>query len=267
MLNILFIGDINGRIGRLAAKKLVPKLRKRHAADLVIANAENAAHGSGITDKTIEELLEAKVDLFTMGDHSFDRHKNLDVYKKFPVIRPANYSPALKEGEGFKITAAGGHNTAVINLIGRVFMKNDHECPFHKLDEILDKISLLKENISAIIIDVHGECTSEKAALYHYANGRVSAVLGTHTHVMTRDEAVSAKGTAFITDIGMVGAADECIGVGKEGIIKTYRTQIRYPHVIPEKGKALFNAVLLKVNPRTRKAQSIKPIIEHVNIK
>lgn len=144
-------------------------------------------------------------------------------------------------------------------------MKMDYDCPFAKIDEILANFT--NQKLSAIIIDIHAEATSEKVALKHYVNGKVSAVLGTHTHVMTADERISKKGTAFITDVGMVGAHDECIGLDKEGIIKTFTTQIKYPHVLPEKGKAIFNSVLLKIDPKNGKTKNIKPITKYIDIK
>ncbi len=263
-MKILLIGDINGKIGRLAVAKILPKIKKRENPDLIIANADNAAHGNGVTESSLKELVGAGVDYFTNGDHAFDRLKQLSVYDKFPIIRPANYSPRAP-GKGFAIINFKKKKILLINLIGRTFMKNDYECPFHKIDEILAKFA--KQNLSGIIIDVHAEATSEKITLGHYVDGRVSAVVGTHTHVMTADHKITDQGTAYITDIGMVGADEECIGVDKENIIKTFLTQIKYPHVIPEKGSAIFNAVLIDINTKSTKAKSIKPIIEFVNIK
>ena len=263
-MKILFIGDINGKIGRRAVNKILPKLKKKLKPDLVIANAENSAHGSGVTENIIEELQAAGVDWMTTGDHAFTKAGKFDIYNKYPIIRPANFSPNVP-GKGYALASIKGKDVLLINLIGRVFMKADYECPFQELDKILANFA--KQNLSAIIVDIHAETTSEKVCIGHYADGRVSAVLGTHTHIMTADQKVSKKGTAYITDVGMIGLADGSLGLDKEGIIKTFLTQIKQPHVIPEKGKAIFNAVLVNVNPKTRKATSIKPIIEFVNIK
>jgi len=263
-MKILLIGDINGKIGRQAVAKILPKIKKREKPDLIIANADNVAHGSGVTENTLKELIDAGVDYFTNGDHAFRNLKQLAVYDKFPIIRPANYSPQAP-GKGFTIVNQGKNKILLINLIGRTYMKNDYECPFHKIDEILAKFA--KQNLSAIIIDVHAEATSEKISLSHYVDGRVSAVIGTHTHVMTADHKITENGTATITDVGMTGAADGSLGIDFEGIIKTFLTQIKYPHVIPEKGKAIFNAVLINIDVKSTKAKSIKPIIEFVNIK
>jgi len=264
MLKVLFIADINGKIGRKTIQKLLPKLKKEFKPNLIIANADNVAHGNGITEKSLTELIEAGIDYFTNGDHCFDRVKQIDCYEKMPIIRPANYSPTAA-GQGYHILTVGKNKILLINLVGRVFMKSDYECPFKKLDEILAMFA--KKSLSAIIIDIHAEATSEKLALGYCVDGKVSAVLGTHTHIMTADHEISDKGMAYITDVGMVGAANECLGVDKENIIKTFLTQIKYPHVIPERGKAIFNAVLLTINTKTAKATAIKPITKFVNIK
>lgn len=265
MLNILFIGDINGKIGRATVKKVLPKLKKELALDLVVANAENAAHGAGITETIIKELIATGIDYFTTGDHAFDA-KQPEVFMKYPILRPANYSQEAP-GQGCAIFNIKGYNILLINLIGQVFMSLNHDNPFHKLNEILANTALPGDKLSAIIIDIHAEATSEKVAIKYYADGRASAVLGTHTHIMTADPEITDKGTAYITDVGMVGAADGCLGVEKEGIIKTFLTQIKEPHVIPEKGRTIFNAIYLAIDPKTTKAKTIKPIIKYIDIK
>lgn len=295
-LNILFIGDIVGKIGRETIKIILPKLKKELKPDLVIANAENIAHGSGVSAKTLKEVMATGVDYFTGGDHAFKRQKENKVYDELPIIRPANFAKDVP-GKGYAIIKAGKHDVLLINLIGRVFMDMAYDCPFHKLNEILAE-NLLEKNLprslsdknsennknkvvleqslqnickvwgfSAIIIDIHAEATSEKAALGHYADGRVSAILGTHTHVLTADHKITEKGTAYITDTGMIGFADGCIGVEKEGIIKTFLTQIKNKHKIPETGRAVLNGVFIEIDEKTGKAKNIKPIIKHINIK
>lgn len=266
MLKILFIGDISGKIGRETVNKILPKLKRDLKPDLVIANAENIAHGTGVTEKTLKEVMEAGIDWFTCGDHSFDREKEFDVYDNLPILRPANFPPN-SPGSGYKVIKINKHKILLINLVGRVFMHMDYDCPFRKLDEILSDKSLDKKKLSAIIVDIHAEATSEKNALGHFADGRVSAVLGTHTHIMTADHKVTENGTAYITDTGMVGAADECIGVDKENIIKMFLTQIKQKHVILEKGRAIFNAALITIDSKTKKATEIKPITKYVEIK
>lgn len=266
MLNILFIGDIVGKIGRKTITKLLPALKKEYKIDFVIANAENSAHGSGVTENIIIELMDAGVDFFTTGDHAFQNKKDLEVFHKYPITCPANFSPRITDG-GYKIVKLKKQNILIINLIGRVFMHQNHECPFNKINEILANKSLPHNNISAIIIDIHAETTSEKINLLHYLNGRVSAVLGTHTHVMTADHQISRKGTAFITDVGMTGSAGESLGISHQGTLKTFLTQIKQPHVIPEKGPAQLNAVIIEVNTKSKKANKIKPIIKKINIR
>ncbi len=265
MLNILFIGDISGKIGRKTVQKVLPGLRKKLKPDLIIANAENIAHGTGVTEKTLKEVMEYGVDWFTCGDHSFKREKENDVFNNLPIIRPANF-PDKSPGNGYTIIKVNSYNILLINLIGRVFMHMDYDCPFRKVDKILKENNLDKKNISAIIIDIHAEATSEKIALKHYLDGKVSALLGTHTHVMTADNEITKKGTAYISDVGMTGFADGCIGIEKENIIKTFLTQIKSKHNIPDEGRAIFNAVSLTINPKTGKTTEIKPIIKFVKI-
>lgn len=266
MLKILFIGDIVGKIGRQSTAEILPKLRKELKLDLVIANAENLAHGKGLTEPTLKEMMAAGVDWFTSGDHAFDNVKYLDIFdRELPVLRPANFPPNVP-GQGHALISLKGHKILLINLIGRVFMSSDYDCPFRKIEEILALQSLATEKLSGIIVDIHAEATSEKVALGRFLDGKVSAVIGTHTHVMTADESISEKGTACLTDTGMVGLADGVIGVDKENIIRGFLTQLKFPHVIPESGPATFNATLLAIDPKTAKTEKIERIIKNINI-
>ncbi len=265
MLKVLFIGDIVGKIGRQTVAKVLPKLKKEKKIDIVIANAENSAHGSGITERIVEELEKYGVDYFTMGDHALRRKNQAGLYNLSNIIRPANFPPGVN-GQGYTLIPFKNKNILLINLIGRVFMKSHYDCPFRKLDEILANVDLQANNIFAIIIDIHAEATSEKIALKHYADGRVGAVLGTHTHVKTADEQISDKGTAFITDVGMVGASDSSLGIAKEGVIRTFLSQIKETHVIPKSGKAIFNSVLLTINTKSTETTAIKSITKHIII-
>ncbi|MBI4778836.1 YmdB family metallophosphoesterase [Candidatus Falkowbacteria bacterium] len=266
MLSILFIGEANGKIGRRAIQEILPGLKKELKPDLVILNADNVAHGNGVSEATIKEMLAIGVDAFTGGDHCFGNIGWLNLYNSdLPLLRPANYSKTAP-GKGFMvIELKNKHKILLISLVGQVSMLMDHDNPFHKVDEILS--NLANNNLSAIIIDMHAEATSEKVALSHYLDGRASAILGTHTHVMTADARISKSGTALITDVGMTGFADGVLGVDKEGIIKTFLTQIKTSHVIPENGRAVFNAVFLQIDPKTKKAINIKPITKYINIK
>ena len=259
MIKIIFLGDIVGKIGRQTVTKNLPALKKKFKPDLVIANAENIAHGSGVTAATLTEMKEVGIDWFTTGDHAFTKTKTLDdIYGgDWPILRPANYSQGVP-GRGETLIEIGKHKILLINLIGRVFMKMDYDCPFRKLDEIMAAHS--KKNLSAIIVELHAEATSEKYALKHYVDGRISALLGSHTHVLTADQQITGKGTAFISDIGMTGFAGGVIGIDKENIIKTFLTQIKSPNVLPEKGEIILNGVLLTINSKNEKTTDIKPI-------
>ncbi|KKR19780.1 MAG: hypothetical protein UT48_C0032G0013 [Parcubacteria group bacterium GW2011_GWE2_39_37] len=267
MLKILFFGDINGKIGRKALKKALPQMKKEFKPDVIIANAENAAHGKGITEATIVELMEAGVEFFTLGDHAFDRETQAEQIftKGLPVVRPANF-PTEVPGKGYSVIKKGKHKILVINLLGRVFMSMDYNCPFREIEAILAVENLASENLSAIIVDIHAEATSEKIAMGYYLDGKVSAVLGTHTHVMTNDAKITESGTAYITDVGMVGASDGVLGVKKEDIIKTFLTQVKYKHEIPESGPAMLNGVLVTIDEKSKKAIEIKSIIKNINI-
>lgn len=264
-LKILFFGDISGRIGRKAIAKILPALRKKLDPDLVIANVENIAHGLGVTAKTLQEISDAGVDFFTSGDHIFDKREAIEILerKDTNLLRPANYPPGVP-GVGAKLFEIGTKQVLVINLMGRVFLKNQYDCPFRKADEILEEYK--NENLAAVIVDFHAEATSEKNGLAQYLNGRASAVLGTHTHVGTDDWQILDGGTAFVTDVGMVGAKDSILGVQKEGIIKTFLTQISEVHEIPEEGVCLVNAIYLEIDPKTKRAKKIKKVREEVKI-
>lgn len=264
MLKILFIGDIVGYIGREATKKILPKLKRQHKPDLIIANVENLAHGKGVTENTLKEMTETGIDYFTSGNHVFAKKEAEKILAddKFNILRPINYPPSVP-GIGEKVINIGKKNILLLNLMGRVFMQETLDCPFRKFDDIIKK----KENIGGIIVDFHAEATSEKKAFAYYADGKVSAVLGTHTHVQTADEQISQKGTAFITDIGMVGAKESILGAKKEEPLKTFLTQINYPHELPRQGECIFNAVLVMINTRKKIATSIKRIREVVEIK
>lgn len=264
-LKIIFFGDVSGKIGRRAVTKILPELKKKYKPDLVLANAENLAHGVGTTEKTLSELTLAGVDFFTSGDHAFDKKEAIEILerKDSPLLRPANYPPGVP-GSGAKVLEIGTKKVLVINLLGRVFMKNQYDCPFRKADEIL--LEHKDDNLAAVLVDFHAEATSEKNGLAQYLDGRVSAVLGTHTHVGTDDWQIMPGGTAYATDVGMVGAKDSILGVDKKGIIRNFLTQISEAHEIPEEGVCLVNAVYMEIDPRTKRAKKIKKIKEEIKI-
>lgn len=271
-IKILFFGDIVGKIGRKAIQKALPELKEKYQPDLVLANVENLAHGKGVTEKTLNEILEAGIDVFTSGNHITKKGEYGKILsdEKFPLIRPANYPPAVP-GRGyikFKIrnpkSEIRNRYVYIVNLIGRVFMHENFDCPFRKFDELKKLLKLKKNDI--IIIDFHAEATSEKNAFAYYVDGQVSCVLGTHTHVPTADEKIIANGTGYISDIGMVGALDSIIGVKKEIVIEQFLTQINQKHEFPETGLTEVDAVFVEIEEKTGKCISIKRIKKEVII-
>ncbi len=262
---ILFFGDIIGKLGRRAIQKVLPELKKEYQPDLVMANVENLAHGKGVTEKTLAEMLAAGIDIFTSGNHVTKKGEYGKILsdEKFPLIRPANYPPAVP-GRGYIKLKIKNKNVFVTNLIGRVFMHENFDCPFRKFDELKKLLKLKKNDI--IIIDFHAEATSEKNAFAQYVDGQVSAVLGTHTHVPTADGKILPAGTGYISDIGMVGALDSIIGVKKEIVIEQFLTQINQKHEFPETGLTEMDAVLVEIDEKTGKCVSIKRIKKEVTI-
>jgi len=250
---ILAIGDIVGRPGRRAVSQLLPGLRQQYGLDLVIANGENAAGGIGLTLSTARELLDAGVDVITSGNHIWAQKEIIPYLDgEMPIIRPLNY-PAVVPGKGY--IAIG--QVAVVNLMGRTFIGN-FDCPFRAMDQLLSE---LEQQI--IIVDFHAEATSEKVAMGRYLDGRVSAVLGTHTHVGTIDAQLLPHGTAYVTDIGMTGPIDSVIGDDAEAVIQRFLTGI--PHRLSVgKGKTAFNAIMVKVDDDSGKALSIDRIYQEV---
>ena len=262
-MNILFIGDIFGRPGRETVKKLLPEYRKKYEINLVIANAENMHHGKGVEETQLKELQMAGVDFFTSGNHVWHEKSiipRLDD-KKFPLIRPANYPPGAP-GRGHHIIETSlMKKVLVINLMGRVFMPMHLDCPFRTADKILKEYE--HENFAAIFVDFHAETTSEKMALGHYLDGRVSAVIGTHTHVPTFDARVLAGGTAFQSDVGFTGPIDSVIGLEKTSIIKNFLTQVPIKHEVAD-GETVFNALKIEIDENTRKAVSVEQIQKYL---
>lgn len=264
-MKILFFGDIVGKIGRKAIKQVLPELRKEYQPDLIMANVENLAHGKGVTEKTLQEMLDAGINVFTSGNHVTKKGEYGKILedKKFPLVRPANYPPSVPGREYLKIKVKN-KNVYIINLLGRVFFQEDFDCPFRKFDELKKLLKLKKNDI--IIIDFHAEATSEKNAFAWYVDGRASCVIGTHTHVPTADEKILPGGTGYITDIGMVGPRDSILGVKKDIIIESFLTQINQLHELPEKGEVEVNAVLLEVDEKSGKCLSLKRIQRTIDI-
>ena len=266
-MKILFFGDIVGRIGRQAIQKVLPELRQEFKPDLVLANVENLAHGKGVTHDTLQEMKEAGVDVFTSGNHIFRKGGYEEILNgdEFALIRPANYPPDTL-GKGFITLEVKGVRVAVINLMGRIFFQEGLDDPFRKLDEILENLKSEISNLKLIIIDWHAEATSEKMALGWYGDGRVSAVLGSHTHVPTADTRILPKGTGFVSDMGMVGARDSILGVEIEGPIAKMKTQLGQKFEIPETGVVQVNSVYLEISEESGKTLTIERVDREIEI-
>lgn len=255
-MRILVIGDVIGRPGRRAVRHLVPGLRHDMQLDLVIANGENAAGGKGLTPETADELLGSGVDVITSGNHIWAQREVLPLLDDgSPIIRPLNFAPGVP-GRG----SVQRRNVLVVNLIGRTFM-GDADCPFRAMDQLLDGLTGKPE---AIVVDFHAEATSEKQAMGRYLDGRVSAVVGTHTHVGTIDARVLSKGTACVTDIGMVGPSDSVIGDNTQEVLHRFLTHMPR-RLSVAKGPVVFNSVLVETDPETGRATKITRVDREVD--
>ncbi len=254
-VTILFVGDIVGRPGRRILSRLLPDLRKEVGAHLVIANGENSAGGSGITRETLGDILAAGVDVVTGGNHTWQAKEAYALLDSEPrLLRPANYPPGTPgRGAGvFEAPGAGAVRVAVLNLEGRVFMQ-----PLRSPFEVgAEEVERLRRETPIIIVDMHAEATSEKAALAWYLDGRVSAVVGTHTHVQTADERILPQGTAFITDAGMTGPRDSIIGMEREGVLQRFLTLLPTRFEVAS-GPAQLNGVVVDVDAETGRALRI----------
>jgi len=250
-LRILAIGDIIGKPGRKAVEEILPGLYSEYNIDLVIGNGENVAGGLGVTPSTARELFDSGIDVITTGNHIW-AHKEIipDLDSELALLRPLNYPPT-NPGRGYLLK----NNVLIVNLVGRVFIGN-FDCPFRAMDQLLAEF---EHKSIPIIVDFHAEATSEKVAMGKYLDGRVSAVLGTHTHVGTIDAHILPRGTAYVTDIGMVGPIDSVIGVDPDSAINGFLTQIPR-RLSAGKGKANFDAILVEVDENTGKAVDIQRI-------
>lgn len=257
-MKILFIGDIVGSPGRRAVKEIIPRIKKREKIEFVIANAENAAGGSGITPKIAKELLDADIGMITSGDHIWKRKEIIELLDQYSnILRPANYPPGAPGLGAYVAKSKKGNMVGAINLVGRVFMEAV-ECPFRKVQEEIDQ---MKKETNVIIVDLHAEATSEKIAMGWYLDGLVSAVIGTHTHVQTADERILPQGTAYITDVGMTGPHDSVIGRRKEQILTRFITQLPTRFEMAEDDVQL-NGAILDIDEKTGRAKSIKRVQE-----
>ncbi len=253
---ILTIGDVIGSPGRRAIKALLPGIKEQYRVELTIANGENIAGGLGMTSATADELLGAGVDILTSGNHIWAQKEIIPYLdSEMPILRPLNYPPGVP-GRGYTMF---GNQALVINLIGRTFIGN-FDCPFRAMDKLLDE---LEPRPKVIIIDFHAEATSEKMALGRYLDGRVSAVLGSHTHVGTIDAQLLPGGTAYVTDIGMTGPIDSVIGDDTEAVVQRFLTIISHRLAVA-KGNVMFNGILVEVDDDSGRATSIQRICKEL---
>ncbi|MBI4139283.1 YmdB family metallophosphoesterase [Candidatus Uhrbacteria bacterium] len=266
-LKILFFGDVVGAIGRNALASVLPGLKDRLAPDLVIANAENLSHGAGVTEKTLLELSAAGVDLFTGGNHSWNNPLGVPLFDDPAwadlLIVPTNYGDA-KNGRNWIIRRVGDTDVLIANLMGRLFTHPDTRSPFTSLDLLLTQQRIRDTKVR--IVDFHAEATAEKEAFGHFADGRVSAVFGTHTHVATADAKILPGGTAYITDIGRCGAEDSVIGYEKKTAIKAFLDEGSRGYDLPKTGRAELNAVLATIDAETGKTLALDRIREFVAV-
>lgn len=266
MTKILLFGDVFGKPGRQALAKALPEFRDEHKPDLIIANIENMAHGKGVTLSTIKELEALGVDVFTSGNHVFDKYNEaVESFNAYPnFIRPANYQGEFP-GKGWYRGTIGAQGYTVINLNGRVFFNSDKfggiDNPFFTLDRMIADCA---QSGDIIIVDFHADATSEKTAFGWYADGRVTAVVGTHSHVPTADQRILPKGTAYVTDIGMNGPLNSVIGVVPENSITTFLGNAPMKFEVAEAGLITVNAILLETDGS--KALSIKRLYQEFEI-
>ncbi len=246
-MNILFVGDIVGRPGRHAVKELLPKLKEELKIDLVIANGENMAHGIGISLETYQEMKEAGIDYFTSGNHIFKRRDFLEHLDNpnIHVLRPLNY-PNSTPGRGFVKFKVGHKTVLLINIIGRAFFYEQFDDPYKAMDEVLRK-----EKADIIIVDHHAEATSNKMIMGHYLDGRISAYIGTHTHVPTADAMILPKGSAYITDVGMVGPLHSSLGGDLATFTKGELTQMPVQYKIGS-GDVVFCAAYIQLDDKNQ---------------
>jgi len=262
MLKILMVGDIVGRPGRSTVRLLLNKYRKQYGLDFIIANGENAAGGNGITGEIAEELFNNNIDVLTMGNHTWDKKDIIEYIDHEPnLLRPANYPPGTPGNGSIVVKLRNNIKIGVINLAGRVFL-TPLDCPFRAASDLVAKI---KRETPVVIIDFHAEATSEKVAFGWFMDGKVSAVIGTHTHVQTADERILPLGTGYISDVGMTGPRDSVLGVKKELIVEKFLSQLPIRFEVAD-GTLQFNGLLLHVNETTGKTEHIQRLQEFVEI-
>ena len=254
-MKILAIGDLVGNCAIRELKTKLPKIREQEKIDFVIVNGENVAEGMGMTEKNFHDILEQKVNVITMGNHTWGKKDIFKFIDNPQIIRPANYSKPVP-GKGYNIFECKGKKIAVINLIGRVDMNVLSDNPFLTAKSIIEKI---KNQVDIIVIDLHAEATAEKIAMSYYLDGEATIIFGTHTHVQTADERILPKGTAYITDLGMTGPKNSVIGMNIDSSLKRFETSLPEKYKIAE-GECKLNGVVFEIDDNTNKALNIKRI-------
>ncbi len=255
-LNILFIGDVVGSPGRKIVGQVLPRLIHRWEIGLVVCNAENAAGGSGLTVKCHEDLVDAGVDVFTLGDHVYRKDEVFGLFEQSDrLLRPANFPTDSPGSEAVLVEARDGTTVGVFTLLGRTYMR-PVDCPFRAADRVLDRIG---QNARVILVDVHAEATSDKQLLGRYLDGRVSAVFGTHTHVATADEQILPRGTAYQTDVGMTGPHDSILGRRYDRVLAATLTFVPHYYEVAT-GDPRLNGALVEVDPRTGRALATRRV-------
>ncbi len=257
IIKILCLGDLVGRPGRYVLSEKLETLVKDRQIDCVVANVENAAGGSGLTERIYQKLLRYGVNLMTLGDHVYRKREIIDTLQNSDcIVRPANLSAPAAGREYAIYKTASGHQVAVVSLLGRMYMQMQSDNPFHAADRILRKIP---DDIKLIVVDMHAEATSEKVAMGRYLDGRVSLVFGTHTHVQTADESILPHGTGYITDLGMTGPHDSVLGRNVEPVLKSLVTQMPFPYSIAS-GDLRMNGIIASVDSISGKTTAIERI-------
>lgn len=257
-MRLLFVGDVMGKPGRRAVQNILPRLVDHHRADYVVVNVENAAGGFGVTPEVLDEFADLPIDCYTSGNHIWDKREGLDLLdRERRLLRPANY-PEGNPGKGVYVgETAGGIPVAVMNLEGRVFM-SDLDSPFLVADRLLAQLD--RNKVKVVFVDFHAEATSEKQALGFYLDGRVSAVVGTHTHVPTADERVLPNGTALLTDVGMTGPYESVIGMRVDKVLKRFILQTPSAFEVAKRDVRLA-ATLIDIDEKTGKARGIERML------
>lgn len=252
-IRILFIGDIVGSVGRKALKDTLSRLKNKYKPTIIIVNGENAAGGKGITAQITKEIFDSGVHGITLGNHTWDHKDIFDfIDKEDRMVRPANY-PAGTPGRGYTTVKGNSSELVIINLQGRTFLP-PLDCPFQTVDQILEKV---KKKHKYILVDFHAEATSEKIAMGWYLDGKVSAVVGTHTHVQTHDEQILPQGTAYVTDVGMVGSREGVLGMERNAVLQKFKTGLPVRFTADE-GKWHFHGVCIDLDPHTGMAIKIE---------